>query len=586
MRYATLAGLLVLSLSGCNKAREPEAFGPLAEEFVYSTLEFSPVSATAAGCHQRSGKNLDEMLDDFSPAALEGQRQFYRGFQERLSKLNPAQWSAEDRADYEIVRDQISLALLELDGIRVYRHNPTVYVELAGNALFSPYVLQYAPLQARLRQIIARLEKLPAFLEQAKRNLVDSPGIWTRVAIEENAGNVSLIDRTIRAAVPEDLRARYDRAAGPAIQALLGFSAWLKSELRPAAEDAWRLGPESYRAKFRYLLGADRTPEQVLEAAEADLKAVRARMLELAGPLHKKWRTDHPTHADPNTTIREVLSAIADRHAQPETYFAEAKRDLEEARQFVRAHGLLALPVHQNLEVIETPEFLRGVYAVGGFMPAPALEPELGAFYWITPIPADWPRQRQESKLREYNFYKLKLLTMHEAVPGHYVQAEYANGMEPRSRRVLRSVFGNGPYIEGWAQYATQMMLDAGYLDDSPELRLTFQKEELRVLANAILDIRLHTTGMTGEQALELMTQQTFQETEEATAKLQRAQLSSCQLPTYYVGWRDWLRVRDQERQALDDDFRLEAFHQRALGEGAVPLPVLGRLLARKTARE
>jgi uncharacterized protein (DUF885 family) len=151
---------------------------------------------------------------------------------------------------------------------------------------------------------------------------------------------------------------------------------------------------------------------------------------------------------------------------------------------------------------------------------------------------------------------------------------------------VLRSVFGNGPYVEGWAQYATQMMLDAGYLDDSPELRLTFQKEELRVLANAILDIRLHTTGMTGEQALELMTRQTFQETEEAAAKLQRAQLSSCQLPTYYVGWRDWLRVRDQERQALGDDFRLDAFHQRALGEGAVPLPVLGRLLARKTARE
>jgi uncharacterized protein (DUF885 family) len=322
----------------------------------------------------------------------------------------------------------------------------------------------------------------------------------------------------------------------------------------------------------------------VLEAAEADLAGVRARMLELAGPLHQNWFPQHGAHADPNVAIQEVLGHIALRHAQPQTYIAEAKRDLEDARMFVRTHGLLALPARENLQVIETPRFLRGIYAVGGFVPAPALEPRLGAFYWITPIPPEWPAQRKESKLREYNFYKLNLLTLHEAVPGHYVQAEYANDIEPSSRRLLRAVFGNTPYIEGWAQYVTQAMLDAGYLDNSPELRLTFRKEELRVLANAILDIRLHTRGMTGQQALALMTGQTFQEIEEATAKLQRAQLSSCQLPAYYVGWRDWLRVRDQVHQALGEDFDLAEFHQGALNEGAVPLSVLGRLLAAKTA--
>jgi uncharacterized protein (DUF885 family) len=258
----------------------------------------------------------------------------------------------------------------------------------------------------------------------------------------------------------------------------------------------------------------------------------------------------------------------------------DARRDLDEARAFVQAKHLLTLPARSNLQVIETPEFMRGIYAVGGFNAAPALEPQLGAFYWITPIPNSWPAERIQSKLREYNFYNLKLLTIHEAMPGHYVQLEASNAVEPKSRRVLRSVFGNNPYVEGWAQYATQVMLDSGYLDNSPELRLTFQKQELRVLANTILDIRLHTLNMSDQEALELMRNQTFQEEEEATAKLQRAKLSSCQLPTYLAGWRGWLRVREEYMRA-HPGATLQQFHDKALAVGAVPLPALGRLLAK-----
>jgi uncharacterized protein (DUF885 family) len=586
MKRAVPIAFLLLALCGCEAPRTPSGFNTLAGEFAYTALAFSPVNATAAGYHTHQGQDLDKLLDDFSPAALDRQRQFYQGFEERLKQLDPSQYGAEDRADYTIVRQQIALALLELDRIQSYRHNPAMYVELVGNALFTPYMLAYAPVEERIGDIIARLEKLPQLLDQARSNLVDSPPVWTNVALEENAGNIVLIDKTIRAAVPETMRTDYNRAAAPALDALRKFSAWLKTGLKPAPEDAWRLGRELYDSKFRYALGTDRTPAQVLESAEADLNTVRARMLEIAQPLHKQWFPRHREHRDADTTIREVLDRIARKHSTPATYMADAKNDLAEAREFVRAKNLLALPVRGNLEVIPTPDFLRGIYAVGGFMPAPPLEPQLGAFYWITPIPSNWPKPRQESKLREYNFYKLKLLTLHEAVPGHYVQFEYANDVQPEPRRVLRSVYGNGPYIEGWAQYATQMMLDAGYLDNSPELRLTFLKEELRVLANAILDVRLQTMGMTDRQALDLMTRQTFQETEEATAKLQRAKLSSAQLPTYYVGWRDWLRVREQDRKTLGAKFRLAAFNQRALNEGAVPLPVLERLLAEKVAGE
>ncbi|MDQ2949067.1 MAG: DUF885 domain-containing protein, partial [Acidobacteriota bacterium] len=263
----------------------------------------------------------------------------------------------------------------------------------------------------------------------------------------------------------------------------------------------------------------------------------------------------------------------------PENYFAEARRTLQEATNFVRSKALLTLPARANLKVIETPEFMRGIYAVGGFNAAPALEPQLGAFYWITPIPSNWPQDRIDSKLREYNAYGLQELTVHEAMPGHYVQLEYANDVQPKGRRLLRNIFGNGPYVEGWAVYAQQMMSDEGYLNNDPALRMTFLKQMLRVISNSILDIKLQTQDMTEPEAMDLMLNQAFQEKEEATAKMQRAQLSSCQLPMYFVGWHGWLQAREEYKQRKGSAFKLSEFHERALKESAVPLPVLSRLL-------
>jgi len=573
--------MIVVLTAGCTR-KPPENLGQLRDEFVYQVLSFSPVLATQCGYHQHKGVYLDTLLDDYGEASLERQRQFFRQMRERLAKVGPPEQIApEDRADYDLISDQISLQLLELDEIQNYRHNPTVYVELIGNALFYPSVLEYAPKAQRYRQIIARLEKLPAFVEQAKKNLARVPEIWATVAAGENDGNLGLIDKTLRAGAPEELRADYERAAAPALAALRAFNDYLKSDLAKQAGD-WRLGKQKYDKKFRYVLETDRTPEQVLAAAEDEFAQVRKQMFKLSLPLHHKM---YPTHRDPVSLpliVGETLDRIAEKHATPASYFTDARRDLREVTEFVRAKNLLPLPAQDNLQVIETPEFMRGIYAVGGFVPAPALEPQLGAFYWLTPIPKDWPRQRVDSKLREYNFYSLKILTIHEAMPGHYVQFEYANQVQPQSRRALRGVFGNGAYVEGWAVYATQVMLDEGYLNASPELRLTFLKQQLRMLANTILDIRLQAMNMTEQDAMDLMVKQAFQETEEATAKLRRAKLSSCQLPTYYVGWRDWLRVREQYRQAKGAAFQLSDFHRQALAPGAVPLPALARTLTGK----
>jgi uncharacterized protein (DUF885 family) len=562
---AALAALfLALMSNGCSntKSQAAEDFDKLVNDFVYGSLALSPVGATSNGYHQHNGMSLDEALDDWSPAGVEAVRKFYQGFDARLAALNPSALDKEQRADVGIIRNNLGLSLLEFNEIQSYKHNPTTYVELAGNALYTPYMLNYAPKEQRFGHIIKRMEKLPMLFEQAKGNLVDSPDVWNRVAREENAGTIDLIDKTLRNEVPDALKTDYAKAAGAALAALRDFNTFLEKTLSRNKSD-WRLGKEKYARKFEYVLATDKTPEQLLAGAEADLKTTREEMAKLAAPH----------------TVKEALDEIAKQHATPDTYMAAAKKTLEEATAFVREKGLLTLPSGGNLEVIETPLFMRGIYGVGGFNPAPVLEPQLGAFYWITPIPNNWPKDRIESKLREYNTFGLAHLTVHEALPGHYVQFEYANAVQPKSRRVLRGVFGNGAYVEGWAFYTQQLMTDEGFMNNGPGMRLTLYKQTLRALANTILDIRLQTMGMTDQQALDLMIKDTFQEKEEATAKLQRAQLSSCQLPTYYSGWKGWLEVREHDKQRKGSSFSLKDFHERALKESAVPLPVLDALL-------
>jgi uncharacterized protein (DUF885 family) len=537
-------------------------FEKLTDDFTRGVLALSPASATQAGYHVHNGMALDEAIDDFSPAGIDAQRRFYQDTQKRLTALDVASLDRGQQADLEILRNNVGGALLELDTIQSYRHNPTVYVELAGNALYTPFVLNYAPLDARFRHIIRRLAKIPALVDQAKANLVDAPEVWNRVAREENDGNIGLIDHTLRQAAPDALKSSYDAAAGPALAALKDLNAFLAGPLSKKTSD-WRLGKENYARKFAYVLATDATPEQLLADAERELQATRMEMATLAAPR----------------TVKQALDEIATHHATPDTYMAEARQTLEQATMFVREKQLVTLPPRSNLQVIDTPEFMRGIYGVGGFNSAPPLQPELGAFYWITPIPKTWPKARIESKLREYNEFGIQELTIHEAMPGHYVQQEWANEVQPTSRRVLRSVFANTPYVEGWGMYAQQLMSDEGYLNNSKGLRLTWLKQKLRGLANTILDVRLQTMGMTDQQALDLMINDTFQEREEATAKLQRAQLSSCQLPTYYAGLRGWLRAREQYKQSKGSAFTLRDFHDRALKESGVPLPELEKLL-------
>jgi uncharacterized protein (DUF885 family) len=560
--FAAGAAVFMGCLQAAHGSPADLQFNQLVDDFVFGTLSLAPTTATGMGYHRHRGVLLDGQIEDFSPAGIKASLNLLSDIEMRIGTLDAKSFNQEQRADINIMNGAIAAARLDLQDIQSYRHNPTLYVELIGNALYTPYVLHYAAAEERFKHIISRLHLIPQLIRQAEENLQDSPELWNRVAREENGGNVDLIEGVLRANCPAALLSDYTQAAAPALDALRGFNIWLDGTLSRKTAD-WRLGKKRYAQKFSFVLATGKTPEALLEEAEADLAKTRDEMVQLAAPK----------------TVEQALADVAVHHATPATYIPAARQALATATAFVKAKDLVTLPPNANLQVIETPVFMRGIFGVGGFNQAPPLQPKLGAFYWVTPIPDSWPQARIDSKLREYNESGLQHLTVHEAMPGRYVQAEYANHVEPRSRRLLRNIFGNGPYIEGWGMYTQRLMADEGYLSDTPGYRLTLAKQMARVLVNTILDVRLQTLDMTDRQALDLMTKGAYQEVEEATAKLQRAKLSSCQLATYYAGYKGWLAVREHFKATHGDAMTLKQFHEAALREGAVPLPVLDELV-------
>jgi uncharacterized protein (DUF885 family) len=587
-----------LSSTSAAESAADRKFATVSETFMFEALSRAPATASQAGYHKhvqagKAGKSskiliLDAMLDDMSAEFMAEQIKFYSTWRDKFAAECPPQnLSAQNAADAELLNDQIALSLLELEKIQNYKHNPTVVVEMIGSALFQPLTSEYAPRATRVGHVLSRVEQIPRVLNQVKQYLDSADPIFVSTAIAENAGNVDLIETTIKKEVPKGnpLRARYDRVAPAAISALKSFSKWLETDLgkRPNPR-SWRLG-EFYPEKFKLVMETDLTSDQLLANAEKTMKEVRQDMLRLALPMHEKMFPSHGKHDEngeheqQSRVISEVLDKIGEEHPKRDLLLKAIENDLAGIKQFIRQKKIVTLSDRENLKVIETPLFMRGIYSGAGFHSAPPLEPKSEAQYWVTPIDAKTPEAKAESRLRENNNYTLKWLTIHEALPGHYIQFEHLNNIQPPRRRLLRSLFANGPYVEGWAEYIAQVMMDEGFMGDEPKFRLIMRKIRMRLLANTILDVRMHTMNYTDEEAMRLMTDECFQTQAEAEAKLTRAKLSSTQLPTYYAGLVDWLALREKYQKAKGKNFDLLQFHNLVLDQGPLPVPIVERLI-------
>jgi uncharacterized protein (DUF885 family) len=605
--FCAAAVLLVLMISQRSNSQQQgqpsynsqsataKKFAALSDQFMKDSLALSPSNASAAGYHThldaKTGKTiaLDAELDDLSLESIAQQRAFYANWRQRFHNETPrSALDPEDAADWQLVDDQIGLNLLEFDRIQSYKHNPTVVVELIGNALFLPLTQNYTSHDVRVGHVLARVSQIPRLLAQVQPYLADSDPVWISTAVEENAGNIDLIENTLAAEIPtgSPRKAEYDAVAPPAVKALHDFSAWLQNFLaKQPSTLTWRLGKELYAQKFALVMETAVTPEEVLASAEQDMKSVRTEMLQIALPLHAQMYSEHNDHSNlaqhdrENLIIQEVLHKISDHHPSPNQLQPTIEADLVGITKFIREKQIVSLSSRDNLKVIPTPPFERGIYSVAGFHSAPPLEPQAQAQYWVTPIDPQMPAAKVESKLREYNDFTLQWLSIHEALPGHYIQFEHVNNIQPERRRLLRSLYANGAYVEGWAEYIAQVMMVEGFLDNDPRFRMVMRKIRLRVISNAILDIKMHTMNMTDQEALDLMTKESFQTQAEADGKLLRVKLSSTQLPTYYVGIREWFALRQKYQAAAGNNFNLLKFHDLVLDEGPLPVPVVEKLV-------
>ncbi len=547
------------------KQTADQKFEKLANQYISELIKMNPERATSLGDHR-----FDGQLNDYSLEGIKKERAFQEKYLNELNKIDFAKLTKVNNVDARILRHNLEAAIFRIDELKEYEWNPLVYnVGSAINGLISR---DFAPLKDRLMSAKSRLEQIPNVVAAAKTNLKNPPRVHTETAIQQNKGVINLIKGDLQMFINEaGMKDELAPAQATAIKALEDYGVWLEKELLPRSTGEFRLGDEKFRKKLKFSLQSDLTKEQILENAMKDLKATQDRMFEIAQVLYKKYEIKgdklySTPEAAKKATIKMVLDKLAEDRPTNETIVAQANKDLEEATEFVRAKKLVTVP-SEPVKVIEMPEFARGS-AVAYFDSAGPLEKKNETFFTISPTPADWSEARKESFYKEYNDYMLKNLTVHEAMPGHYLQIMHSNKF--KAPTLVRAIFRSGTFTEGWAVYSEQLMAEAGYGGDEVEMQQL--KMKLRVIINAIIDQKIHTEGMTEREAVDFMMNEGFQEEGEAVGKWKRANLSSTQLSTYYVGSVEVNEIRKAYEAKMNGKVDLLKMHDAMLSFGS-PAP-------------
>jgi uncharacterized protein (DUF885 family) len=487
-----------------------------------------------------------------------------------LQKLDLAALTGADRTDAQILEVSLEAELFKLIDEHAYDWNPLSYNSSLADSIYLLTAREFAPPAQRLRSVAKRLAAMPRVLEQIEANIRNPPRIHTETAILQTTGAINLIKTGLdpllaRAPAMQDELAPAQAAA---IEALTRYRDWLQKEILPHANGDFRLGAERFRKKLRLTLDSDMTPETILARAERELDKATDDLYATAAPLYRQYFPHAPDAymADRSRVVRAVLDHLADRHADDETVVPRVKEITSAATEFVRSHDLVTLP-DTPLQVIVLPEFQRGVAVAYCDSPG-ALEPNGETFFKVSPTPADWAPQRKLSFYREYNDYMLHDLTVHEAMPGHYVQLAHANQFHAPT--LVRAVWGSGSFVEGWAVYAERTMAEAGF--GGPEVRMQQLKMRVRAIINAILDQKVQGGNMTEKEALDLMMQRGFQEEGEAVGKWRRACQSSTQLSTYFVGAVEHDDMRAAAEKKEGSAFNLKKYHDAVLSFGSPPV--------------
>jgi uncharacterized protein (DUF885 family) len=571
------AGIVAPVATPANSAAqqsEDARFTAFGDRVIEQYLRLDPVSATQLGEHR-----YDNRLPDVSAAGRAVSRGFAQRTLTQLARFDRSRLSREHQVDALLLADQLRYILFSDQKLQDWAWNPLSYSGTAGGSLFALTSREFAPLPVRLRAATGRLEALPAFLAQARASLVPArvPKIHAETAAKQNPGLNSLIDEVVakKDALPTAEQARLVRAADAAKAAVADYQQWLDKELVPNARGEARIGAANYDEKLRLALNSTLTRQEIRPRAVAEIARMRSQMYQVASQLLRGRAGAPPTPAAPTpeqqqAVIEAGLAVVnADVPARNEV-IPFATRSMQEAEAFAKAHDIISFP-KTDFSVIEMPEFARGASVAYADMPG-ALEKDQRGFYAVMPIPTDWTEEQSASFLREYNKWAIHELTLHEGIPGHLLQLAHANQYKSK----LRSVLSSGPMIEGWACYSEDVMADAGYQNRDPRYLLAHYKFLMRLPVNAIIDQDFHAGNLTREQAMDLMMKTAFQEEREAAGKWVRLQLSSAQLPVYFVGYQEWKDFRAAAEK--QPGFNLRKFHDEALSHGSPPVRFIRQL--------
>lgn len=589
MRKTLLTAALLAALAGCQKQADtaPTAetpagaataattadarFAELSKQALDTWMQLSPVGATQIGDHR-----FDGQIDDLSAAGRQKGLEASKALLAQLDKIDATQLSRENQVDAAILRNQLQSDIWNTEVLQSWAWDPQVYNNVAGSAIYGLMAREFAPLPERIKSATERMEKIPQIFAQARENLDPArvPEIHARTVAKQNAGILSIVDTFITPHLgelaPADA-ARTNAAIDGLKKAVAEQQKWLDDTLVPNAKGDFRIGAEKYDQKLKFALVSSLSRQDIKQRAEAELKRVRGDMYGIAREVLKDKPgapalPENPNDDQQQKAIEAALELAYAQHPARDKVVDDAKAALKSATDFVREKDLVTLP-DAPVDVILMPEFQRGVAVAYCDSPGP-LDKNLATFFAISPIPDDWTQAQSDSFLREYNSRMIHLLSIHEGIPGHYLEGWHSSKFPSTLRAVLRS----GMFAEGWAVYTERMMQEQGYLDNDPLFHLVQLKFYLRSIANAILDQGVHVDNWSREQAMHLMTHDAFQQESEASGKWVRAQLSSAQLPTYFVGVQEHLDTRKAVQEKLGDKFNLKAYHDQILSYGAPPV--------------
>jgi uncharacterized protein (DUF885 family) len=569
----TLAVSLTMSILPVKAATQDAEFQKIARDYVDGLLMSHPEYATELGEHR-----FDAELTDYSPETRGRLLARAKQFREKLKEFSDiSKLTGANQVDVRILTENIENEIFELEELKEADWNPLVYNQSLANGLYLLVARDFAPAEQRIPNLRKRMEGIPKVIEQAQKNLQHSPRVHTETAIEQTQGAIGLVREGLAPLLEQapQLKKEIAPLQEKTAKALEEYKKWLEKDLLPRSDGDFRLGADKFRKKLRFALSSDLSMEEIMKRAQADLQQTQTAIYETALPLYKKYfpKADKASLDNKKKITQAVLDKLSAEHSDDNTIVGYCQKVVNEATDFVKAHDLVTVP-DKPLDVIVMPEFKRGV-AIAYCDPVGPLEKSGKTFFAVSPTPSNWSKERKESFFREYNNYMVRDLTVHEAMPGHFLQLAHAN--EFKAPTLVRAVFWSGTFVEGWAVYTEQMMAEAGY--GGPEVKMQQLKMRLRAICNAILDQSIHAGNMSEQQAMDLMMKEAYQQEGEAVAKWKRARLTSSQLSTYFVGVSEHLDLREKAKAKAGTSFNLKKYNDQVISYGSPPVKYVRELM-------